>query len=134
MTASIGILSADCAACGVTCFLGMYHALMVLLLLLQICLVCFYFFDKSWEDDLPPDTTGEYAKLRDMVLHHLYTCKIIGLSTLGLQLLALMVSCSLYYAENKPRYEYRAVHAEPHDYESASQVSAQARSADVVAH
>lgn len=58
ITASIGILSADCAACGVTCFLGMYHALMVLLLLLQISLVCFYFFDKSWEHELPPDATG----------------------------------------------------------------------------
>ena len=59
ITASIGILSADCAACGVTCFLGLYHALMVLMLLLQIAVVCFYFFDKSWEKDLPTDSTGE---------------------------------------------------------------------------
>jgi hypothetical protein len=58
VTASIGILSADCAACGVTCFLGLYHALMVLMLLLQIAVVCFYFFDKSWESDLPADSTG----------------------------------------------------------------------------
>lgn len=58
ITASVGILSADCAACGVTCFLGLYHALMVFLLLIQIAAVCFYFFDKSWEDDLPDDTTG----------------------------------------------------------------------------
>ena len=58
ITASIGIISADCAACGVTCFLGLYHALMVLMLLLQIAVVCFYFFDKSWESDLPADSTG----------------------------------------------------------------------------
>jgi hypothetical protein len=60
VTASVGILSADCAGCGVTCFLGLYHALMVLLLLIQISVVCFYFFDKSWEKDLPKDTTGVY--------------------------------------------------------------------------
>jgi hypothetical protein len=59
ITASVGILSADCAGCGVTCFLGLYHALMGFLLLVQIAVVCFYFFDKSWEDDLPPDTTGK---------------------------------------------------------------------------
>lgn len=59
LTASVGILSADCAACGVTCFLGLYHALMVLLLLLQVSVVCFYFFDKTWEEDLPPDSTGD---------------------------------------------------------------------------
>lgn len=128
VTASIGILSADCAACGVTCFFGMYHALMVLLLLLQVSLVCFYFFDKSWEHELPPDATGEYAKLRDIVLHHIHACKIIGLSTLGLQLLALMVSCSLHYAENTPRHEYRPVPVRAHDCESASQISAQAPS------
>eukprot|EP00892_Ulva_mutabilis_P011099 jgi/Ulvmu1/8361/UM042_0067.1 len=120
LTASVGIASADCAACGVTCFLGLYHALMVLLLLLQVSVVCFYFFDKSWEEDLPPDTTGEYAKLREMVLHHIRACQMVALATLGLQLLALMVSCSLYYAENKPHYEYRVLHA---DYESASQVA-----------
>ena len=58
ITASVGILSADCAGCGVTCFLGLYHALMVLLLLIQIAVVCFYFFDKSWENELPHDRTG----------------------------------------------------------------------------
>ena len=36
VTASVGILSADCAGCGVTCLLGLYHALMVLLLLIQV--------------------------------------------------------------------------------------------------
>ena len=68
---------------------------------------------------------GEYAKLRALVVHHIYACKLIGLSTLGLQILALMVSCSLYYAENTPRYEYRAVAMEPQDYETASQISVQ---------
>ena len=58
ITASVGILSADCAGCGVTCFLGLYHAFMVLLLLVQISVVCFYFFDNHWEHDLPKDTTG----------------------------------------------------------------------------
>lgn len=113
VTASIGILSADCAACGVTCFLGLYHALMVLMLLIQIIVVCFYFSDKSWESDLP-DSTGEYKKLRDVVLKHIPACKIAGLATLGLQLLALMVSCSLYYAEGRPviqtqRLDHRAL-------------------------
>lgn len=68
---------------------------------------------------------GEYAKLRDIVMHHIHACKIIGLSTLGLQLLALMVSCSLHYAENTPRQEYRPVPARHHDFESASQISVQ---------
>ena len=58
LTASVGILSADCAGCGVTCLLGLYHALMVLLLLIQISVICFYFFDNKWESDLPKDTTG----------------------------------------------------------------------------
>lgn len=51
-------------------------------------------------------------------MHHIRACKIIALATLGLQLLALMVSCTLYYAENKPYYERLIA-----DYESASQVS-----------
>lgn len=53
-------------------------------------------------------------------MHHIQACKFIALGTLGLQLLALMVSCSLYYAENKPHYEYRVL---PPDFESASQVN-----------
>lgn len=75
ITASIGIISADCAACGVTCFLGLYHALMVLMLLLQIAVVCFYFFDKSWESDLPADSTGA----------PLHTCSPLCMRTLLLQ-------------------------------------------------
>jgi hypothetical protein len=142
---------------------------MVLMLLLQIAVVCFYFFDKSWESDLPADSTGvpskfkknfspahsllmahnltadnlrisignlchqvpksdfslsmepssmertniwlmpagEYAKLRDIVMKHIPACKIVGLATLGLQLLSLMVSCSLYYAEGRPAPQHR---------------------------
>ena len=25
---------------------------------MQVSVVCFYFLDRSWEQDLPPDTTG----------------------------------------------------------------------------
>lgn len=60
---------------------------------------------------------GEYSKIRDVVLHHIRACKMIALATLGLQLLALMVSCSLYYAESKPQFD--RLHSE---HEAASQV------------
>ena len=64
---------------------------------------------------------GEYEKMRQLVLDNLRACQLIGVSTLGLQLLALLVSCSLYYAESRPRLEYRTL--QQHDYESASQRS-----------
>lgn len=67
------------------------------------------------------DAAGEYDKLKHLVMHHLRACKIIALATLGLQLMALMVSCTLYYAENKPYYERLIT-----DYDSASQVSCHA--------
>ena len=74
---------------------------------------------------------GEYHKLRDIILKHIPACKIAGLAALGLQLLSLMVSCSLYYAEGRPPSQARLDHRSldnrhpyhPVDYETASNVS-----------
>jgi hypothetical protein len=64
---------------------------------------------------------GEYAKLRALVVDNLRACQLAGLGALGLQLLALLVSCSLYYAENKPRLDYTVLRQL--DYDNASQAS-----------
>lgn len=64
-------------------------------------------------------------------MKHIPACKIAGLAALGLQLLSLMVSCSLYYAEGRPasqpRLDQRSLdprhpYHQP-DYETGSQVS-----------
>ena len=59
--------------------------------------------------------------MRELVLDNLRVCEFAGLTTLGLQLLALLVSCSLYYAESRPSLQYHVL--QQHDHESASQVS-----------
>lgn len=64
---------------------------------------------------------GEYAKMRDIIVHNLRACQFVGLATLALQLLALLVSCSLYYAESRPRLEYRVL--QQLEYDNASQAS-----------
>jgi hypothetical protein len=59
--------------------------------------------------------------MRDLVIKNLRACQLAALATLGLQLLALLVSCSLYYAESRPRLEYRVL--QQLDYDTASQSS-----------
>jgi len=58
LTASLGVLSADCVTCGITCFVGLYHALLFLQLLLQAGVIGYCLFDKSWQHNLPHDETG----------------------------------------------------------------------------
>ena len=59
--------------------------------------------------------------MRALIVENLRACQFAGLATLGLQLLALLVSCSLYYAESKPRLEYRVL--QQLEYDNASQAS-----------
>ena len=59
--------------------------------------------------------------MRQLVTTNIRACQVAGLGTLALQLLALFVSCSLYYAESRPRLAYNVLRQ--HEYETGSQGS-----------
>ena len=60
VTASVGVLSADLAACGVGVFIfGCYQALMMVLVVLQLAALVFYHTDSLRKRRSPPDS-GEH--------------------------------------------------------------------------
>lgn len=59
-TASVGVLSADLAACGVSVFVfGCYHALMMVLIMLQLAALVFYYTNKTHMQG-PSSHKGEF--------------------------------------------------------------------------
>ncbi|CAH9114102.1 unnamed protein product [Cuscuta europaea] len=77
------------------CCLSCYSVLIMLLILLELGIAAFIFFDKSWKEKIPTDKTGNFDMIYDFVEDHWDILRWAALGTVVLQalvfLLALMV-------------------------------------------
>lgn len=75
--------------------------LVIILILVELGCAAFIYFDKSWEDELPTDNTGDFAMIYDFLEEHWSIVKWVALGIVVLEallfLLALMVR-----AANRP--------------------------------
>lgn len=72
--------------------------LMCLVLTAQACLAVAFFVDHSWEHHLPPETSGEFEKVKKFIMERLEVCKWVGVGVFLAQLLTLLLSCALQSA------------------------------------
>ncbi|KAL8138745.1 hypothetical protein V2J09_004746 [Rumex salicifolius] len=72
-----------------------YAVLVILLILVELGCAGFMFFDSSWEDDIPTDSTGYFDEIYDFLKDHLSVVKWVALGIVVLEavlfLLALLV-------------------------------------------
>lgn len=83
------------------CCLSCYSVLIIFLILVELGCAAFIFFDKSWEDELPTDKTGNFNMIYKFLKEHWKIAKWVALGAVIFEallfLLALMVR-----AANKP--------------------------------
>ncbi|XVF32275.1 hypothetical protein REPUB_Repub17cG0067800 [Reevesia pubescens] len=77
------------------CCLCLYTLLKVVLILIEAALVAFIAIDRSWEQDLPLDPTGDLDSFRSFIEDNIDICKWVGFSVVIIQALALLVAIIL---------------------------------------
>ncbi|XP_073123091.1 tobamovirus multiplication protein 2A [Henckelia pumila] len=84
----IGVILVLVACCGCIgtcarngCCLACYSVLIILLILVELGIAAFIFFDKNWEEDIPADRTGNFDMMYQFLQQH---WKIIRWVALGI--------------------------------------------------
>ncbi|PKI46906.1 hypothetical protein CRG98_032717 [Punica granatum] len=67
------------------CCLTCYAILVILLILAQLGIAAFIYFNKSWEDDIPTDKTGDFAMVYDFLKEHWDIVKWVALGIVILE-------------------------------------------------
>ncbi|KAG0596750.1 hypothetical protein M758_UG282100 [Ceratodon purpureus] len=75
--------------------LSCYLCLQILLVIAQLILAGFLFFDKHWRQDLPDDPTGQLDKVEKFIEDNLDTCKWVALGVLIVEALSLFFAMTL---------------------------------------
>jgi hypothetical protein len=75
--------------------LSCYLCLQILLIVAQLILAGYLFFDKHWRQDLPDDPTGQLDKVEDFVGKNLTICKWVALGVLIIEALGLFFAMTL---------------------------------------
>ncbi|KAJ9707097.1 hypothetical protein PVL29_002198 [Vitis rotundifolia] len=83
------------------CCLSCYALLVILLILIELGCAAFIFFDKSWEDDVPTDKTGDFDMIYDFLKENWKIVKWVALAAVILEAL-LFVLTLMVRAANKP--------------------------------
>ncbi|WCJ20683.1 tobamovirus multiplication 2A [Euphorbia peplus] len=83
------------------CCLSCYSVLVVLLILVELGCAAFIFFDKSWQDELPTDKTGNFDAIYDFLKENWTIVKWVALGVVILEAL-LFVLAIMVRAANRP--------------------------------
>lgn len=83
------------------CCLSCYAVLVILLILIELGCAAFIFFDKSWQDDIPTDKTGDFDMIYDFLKENWKIVKWVALAAVILEAL-LFVLTLMVRAANKP--------------------------------
>ncbi|OWM64101.1 tobamovirus multiplication protein 2A-like [Punica granatum] len=84
-----------------TFFLSCYAVLIILLILVELGCAAFVYFDKSWEEELPTDKTGDFTMIYDFLKEHWEIIKWVALGIVVLQVLVFVLAL-IVRAANKP--------------------------------
>ncbi|KAH6790745.1 tobamovirus multiplication 2A [Perilla frutescens var. frutescens] len=115
----IGVVVLFIACCGCIgtatrngCCLTCFSILVILLILVELGLAAFIFFDESWKEEIPTDKTGNFDEIYDFLEDHWDIVKWVALGAVILEaiifLLAIIVRAANRPAEYDSDEEYMA--------------------------
>ncbi|XP_057478545.1 tobamovirus multiplication protein 2A-like isoform X1 [Actinidia eriantha] len=83
------------------CCLTCYAVLVILLILVELACAAFIFFDKSWQDDIPTDKTGDFDMIYDFLEENWEIVKWVALGVIILEALLFLLAV-IVRAANRP--------------------------------
>ncbi|CAM8908367.1 unnamed protein product [Rhodiola kirilowii] len=83
------------------CCLSCYSVLVILIILVQLGLAGFIYFDKSWEDEIPTDKTGDFDMIYDFLKKNWNIAKWVALGAVILEALVFLLAL-IVRAANRP--------------------------------
>ncbi|PSR91659.1 Tobamovirus multiplication protein like [Actinidia chinensis var. chinensis] len=83
------------------CCLTCYAVLVILLILVELACAAFIFFDKSWQDDIPTDKTGDFDMIYDFLEENWEIVKWVALGVVILEALLFLLAV-IVRAANRP--------------------------------
>ncbi|CAL5432402.1 unnamed protein product [Camellia sinensis] len=83
------------------CCLTCYAVLMILLILVELACAAFIFFDKSWEDDIPTDKTGDFDMIYEFLDDNWELFRWVALGIVIFQALLFLLAL-IVRAANRP--------------------------------
>ncbi|KAF8032775.1 hypothetical protein BT93_D1616 [Corymbia citriodora subsp. variegata] len=87
------------------CCLTCYSVLVILLILVELGCAAFIYFDKSWEDDLPTDKTGDFDVIYDFLKEHWTIVRWVALGVVVLQALLFLLTLMVRAANRPAEYD-----------------------------
>lgn len=87
------------------CCLTCYSVLVILLILVELGCAAFIYFDKSWEDDLPTDKTGDFGMIYNFLKEHWTIVRWVALGVVILEALVFLLTLIVRAANRPPEYD-----------------------------
>lgn len=88
------------------CCLSCYSVFVALVILIELGLASFIFFDDSWDDVIPDDSTGELASIENFIDNNLKILRWVALGIVAVQALALLMAVILRALASSAKREY----------------------------
>ncbi|KAH9769782.1 Tobamovirus multiplication protein 2A [Citrus sinensis] len=83
------------------CCLTCYSVLVILLILVELGCAAFFYFDKSWREEIPADRTGDFNMIYDFLKENWNIVKWVALGVVILQALIFLLAI-IVRAANRP--------------------------------
>ncbi|XP_022857339.1 tobamovirus multiplication protein 2A-like [Olea europaea var. sylvestris] len=83
------------------CCLTCYAVLLILLILIELGLAAFIFFDKNWREEIPTDKTGNFNMIYEFLEKHWKIIKWVALGVVVLEALVFLLAL-VVRAANRP--------------------------------
>ncbi|KAI4369955.1 hypothetical protein MLD38_018346 [Melastoma candidum] len=87
------------------CCLTFYAVLVFLLILVELGFAAFIYFDKSWEDAIPTDKTGDFDMIYDFLEENWKIVRWVALGIVVLEALIFVLALVVRAANRKPEYD-----------------------------
>jgi len=87
------------------CCLTCYSVLVILLILLELGFAAFIYFDKSWESEIPTDSTGDFEVIYDFLKEHWEIVKWVALGAVVLEALLFFLALVVRAANRPVEYD-----------------------------
>ncbi|KAI4311597.1 hypothetical protein MLD38_036481 [Melastoma candidum] len=87
------------------CCLTFYAFLVFLLILVELGFAAFIYFDKSWEDDIPTDKTGDFDMIYDFLEENWKIVRWVALGIVVLEALTFVLALVVRAFNRNPEYD-----------------------------
>ncbi|KAI4364785.1 hypothetical protein MLD38_020833 [Melastoma candidum] len=87
------------------CCLSFYAMLVFLLILVELGCAAFIYFDKSWEDDIPTDKTGDFSMIYELLKENWKIVRWVALGIVVLEALIFVLAVLVRAANRNPDYD-----------------------------